>query len=195
MGLDPAWATVLVVGEGAALKHVTTCLRAPGRYASRHDDVEQSVEDGYSNALTPTLSTVIQRVVDVRRPERETEDGQVPAEPIEDVLASADLYDECEQLVDSLEGATAARAYVRRCVALNIAQGIALSVAMLLVPVALWPPLADGDLLSGAALHASNTILTLAVLAVVVLFVLTIFAENALDKALVRHRAHGEHIG
>ena len=195
MGLDPAWATLLVAAEGAALRQVTICFRAPGRYAARRDDIDQSVEDGYSNTLTRRLGTVIQRVFDIRRPERETNDGTVPAEPIEDVLASADLFDECEELADALQLTLDARICATRCVRLQVAEGFALCAVMLLLPIALWQPLTDDRLLTGAPLHVVNTLLALAAVAAAALFMSAIWAENALDRALVRHQVVDEHIG
>jgi hypothetical protein len=193
--LDPAWATVLIAAEGAGLTHVTMCLRAPGRYAAREGEVQQSVEDGYSNTLTPKLSAVIQRVDEVRRPERQTAEGKVPAEPVSDVLASSDLYDECEELTSSLASVVDARTWRRRCVALHVARGVALIFVLLLVPIALWHPLTDTDLVEGTLRHVLNTVLATAAISAVVLLVLAILADNAFDKALVRHRPRHERIG
>jgi hypothetical protein len=195
VGLDAAWATVLVAAEAAALRQATTCLRAPGRYSARRDEVQQSVEDGYSYTLTPRLSSVVQRVFDRRRPERETEDGVVPAEPIADVLASADLYDECDELVDALRETVDARWCSRRCVVIQVAEGVAVLVIMLLLPVALWPPLTDDHLVTGSLLHVSNTVLGIAAVAATVLFFAAIWADNAFDKALVQHKPRRERIG
>jgi len=194
--LEPAWVGgILVAAEAAALRQLIVCFRAPGRYPDRRPDVERSIQDGYSYGLTAKLALVIRRVTELRQPAHETEDGEVEAEPIEDVLARADLFEECEQLTDALEVATAARTACRRCRSMQLAQGFALIPVILLLPVPLWPAIADAYLLRGGWLHVASTLLVVAAAAVLALFALAIRADNELDKALVAQAPRRERIG
>jgi hypothetical protein len=193
--LDPTWAGLLVVGEGALLRQATVCLRAPGRYAKRDEDIRNSVEDGYSNTLTPALASVVRGVIELRGGGGAGSGGEVPPQPIDDVLASGELYKECEQLKDALEDATDARRAERRCVWIQRVEAIALIVTMLILPVTVWPALGDEYIIDGPPLHALNTLLGVAFVTGTALYLVNLWAENRLEAALVKHRKSNERIG
>lgn len=196
MALDPTWVGgVLVAVEAAALRQLIVCLRSPGRYPEGRRDVQGSVDDGYAHALTAKLASVIQHVTDLRQPAHETEDGEVEEERLEDVLARADLYDQCKQLTDALELAATARTANRRCRSVQLAEGFVLIPVILLLPVPLWPAIADAHILTGGWLHVANTLLAIAGAAVLTLFAVAIWADNELDKALVAQAPKRERIG
>ncbi len=195
MAVDVAWAGLLVATELPAIGYLTRCLRAPGRNAGKHDAVEQSVDDGIVNVLTPVLGKIVDGVADRRPLPQMTEDGLIPAPPVEDVLASTDLQPACSSLVDALQRATAARAARDTATGFELAEAAALLVAMVTWPIALWQYVFGEPLLNGAALHASNTVLVLAAATTVVLFFLTIQAQNRFDKALVQNRGERGHFG
>lgn len=195
MGLDPGWLTLLLAVEGGALTQTVICFRAPGRYPDRRRDVEDAVEEGHANHLTSALGDVIRRVDDLREPAHDTEDGFVEAQPIEDVLASADLHDDCETLRRALDHANGAVHCVRRCRRLYLALGVALIPAMLLFPVFLWPEVSGEHIVKGAALHVALTVLVIASLTALVLFIATIRADNELDKSLVEQAPRRDRIG
>lgn len=193
--LDPTWAGLLVVGEGALLRQVTLCLRAPGRYSKRDEEIKGSVEDGFSNTLTPALASVVQGVIELRGGGAGGSGGDVPPQPIDDVLASGELYQECEDLKDALEDATDARCAERRCIWIQRVEAVALILAMLILPFTVWPALGDEYIVDGPPLHALNTLLGLALVTGAGLYVFNLIAENRLEAAIVKHRKGNERIG
>jgi hypothetical protein len=196
VALDPAWLGALLAGvEAAAFRQLVVCLRAPGRYTDDRSDIRRSIEDGYAYGLTAQLSRVVERVLELRAPGGETEDGSVEPEPIEDVLARADLTSDCNRLADALEEVTEAKAAARRCRAIQLAEAVALIPAMLLLPIPVWPTIADAHILTGALLHVANTVLAVSALAAGILFFMSIWADNVLDKALVSQAPRRERIG
>lgn len=186
--LDPTWAGLLVVAEGALLGQSTICLRAPGRYAKRRADIDQSIEDGYSNTLTPALAKVIREVIELRGGGGEVDGSEVPLQPIDDVLASGDLYQECEDLNDALTDALGARRAERRCIWIQRCEAVALILVMLILPVTVWPALGGQYIVDGPPLHVLNTLLGLAAVTAGGLYLANALAENSLDDALVKHR-------
>jgi hypothetical protein len=195
VGLDPGWLALLLAAEGAALGQAVICFRAPGRYPDKRRDVQDSIDEGAANHLTSTLVEVIERVDGLREPAHETEDGPVEVQPIGDVLASTDLHAERETLIDAFYYVTGARQCIRRCRHLYLAQGAALITAMLLLPVLLWPEASGDHIVEGAWLHVALTVLAIAGLSALALFIATIRADNELDKALVEQDPRREHIG
>lgn len=193
--LDPTWAGLLVVAEVGLLKQSTHCLRARGRYAKRKDEIDKSIEDGYSNTLTPALAKVIRGVIELRGGGGEVDGDAVPLQPIDDVLASGDLYRECEDLQGALEDAVGARQEERRSIWIQGLEAVALIVVMLILPITVWPALGDEYLVDGPPLHVLNTLLGIAATVAAGLFLVSIRAENNLEAALTRHRGADARIG
>lgn len=193
--LDPTWAGLLVVAEAGVLKQTTHCLRARGRYAKRKREIDQSVEDGYSNTLTPALAKVVAEVIGLRGGGGQVGGDAVPLQPIEDVLASGDLYQECEDLQAALEDAVGARQAERRSIWIQRFEAAALIVVMLILPITVWPALGDEYIVDGPPLHVLNGALGIAAVMAAGFFLLSIWAENNLEAALVKHRGADARIG
>jgi hypothetical protein len=196
VALDPAWIWAVLAGvELAGARKVVQCMHARGRYPDKRQDVRDSVRDGYTYRLTESLAEVIRQVDGLREPAHETEDGWVEATPIEDILATADLHAEKEQLQLALEDAIRARACARRCRGLDYGLGAALVPVLLLVPIPAWPLVADRDIVTGGWLYVILTLIAVFAVASLVLFVLAIRAEDDLQVALLEQGPSRERIG
>jgi hypothetical protein len=199
MALDPGWVWAILTGsEALAGQQMVRSFRAPGRFVDAGDGIRQAKADGYAGHVTQALSALTERVIDVREPGHETEDGPVEPQPVADVLARTDLLQEVDVVIAAFEEAVDAKRCCRRCRHVHLALGATLLPVMLLLPIPLWPYLErprGEDLLNGGVLHAADTVLALAIVASLILFFISIWAENALSTALQAQKPDRARIG
>lgn len=199
MALDPTWVWgILTASEALAGKQIVHSFRAPARFRENRQDVRQAKADGYSGQATTALSALTERVISFREPRHETEDGVVEAQPIADVLASTQLHKEVDIVTLAFEGAVEAKRCTRRCRHIHLGLGSCLVPVMVLVPIPLWPYLDKGpndDLVTGVTLHVAITVLAIFVAASLILFLVSVWAENMLEKSLDAQKPDRARIG